>query len=163
LRLSKVSKGTRRLKFQKETVEAIRDEVQPLIEEHYQEISANLDIPLKPNWEKYIGLDHMGVLRIYTARNDAGELIGYGVYFVQKNLHYDDSLQAVQDILFIRKGFRGTGGRLIKWCDEQLKAEGVQVVYHHVKIMHDFGPLLERMGYKCIEKIYSRRLDKGGI
>jgi hypothetical protein len=51
------------------------------------------------------------------------------------------------------------GGRFIKWCDEQLRAEGVAVVYHHIKAAHNFGPMLERFGYELVDLIYSRRLN----
>ncbi len=86
--------------------------------------------------------------------------MGYQVFFLKANAHYKSSLQAVQDILFlderIRKGF--TGYRFIRYCDEKLKDEGVQVVYQHVKSKHDFGRVLERLGYELQDLIYSRRL-----
>lgn len=150
------------MKFKLEKFEDVVEEVKPLITEHYREIAHYQDIELKPDYEKYQKLQDLGMLRFYTARNDAGLLIGYGVFFVQKNMHYSDSIQAVQDILFIRKGFRGTGGRLIAFCDDSLRAEKVQVVYHHVKQAHNFGPLLERMNYQLVDLIYAKRLD-GGI
>jgi hypothetical protein len=70
-------------------------------------------------------------------------------------------LQATQDILFVlpeyRKGRVGIG--LIKYCDQQLGAEDVQVVYQHVKLAHNFGPVLERMGYEAVDIIYAKRLN----
>jgi hypothetical protein len=32
------------------------------------------------------------------------------------------------------------------------------VVFQHVKTAHDFGPLLERIGYTLVEKVYARRV-----
>lgn len=136
------------------------DELKPLLEKHYTEIAHYLDIPLDPAFEQYIAMENVGALRVFTARLE-GKLIGYSIFFVRPNLHYRSSLQAAQDILFIdpdhRKG--SFGGRLIAFCDEELKREGVQVVYHHVKKAHNFGPLLERMGYQLVDLIYGRRLD----
>lgn len=104
----------------------------------------------------------MGNLRVYSARSgEKNLLVGYAVFFVRHNMHYADSLQATQDILFVQKEFRGRGGEFIAWCDYQLKKEGVQAVYQHVKAKHNFGKLLERMGYELVDLIYTKRLDVG--
>lgn len=149
------------MKLLQERLMEIIDEVQPLLAEHYDEIAHFKDIPLKPDFHRYQILENGGNLKIYTARDDAKKLIGYAIYIVNKNLHYSDSLQAVQDILFIRKGNRGTGGRLIKFADAELRKIGVQPIYQHVKLKQNFGKLLERMGYEAVEIIYVKRLDKG--
>jgi GNAT superfamily N-acetyltransferase len=151
------------MQFQKEQLSAdLFAELAPLLNAHYLEISHFQDIPLSPNYEAYQAIADTGGLRVFTARDEDRELVGYCVFFVRHNLHYKSSLQAVQDILFIRPDQRGTGARLIKWCDEQLKKEGVQVVYQHVKAAHNFGEMLERMGYEFVDLIYAKRLDKRG-
>lgn len=153
--------------FHRETVWAqepfsvdLFQEALPLLVEHWQEISHNKDIPLDPDLDAYLRVAESGSLRVFTVRR-GGALIGYAVFIVRRNLHYKTSLQAVQDVLFIRKSERGgTGIRFIKFCDNMLRSEGVQVVYQHVKAAHNFGPLLVRLGYECVEEIYSHRLDK---
>lgn len=146
-------------KYQRETGTKILEEVKPLLALHWKEIAHYQDILLEPDWNSYAKCEEQGFLRVYTARKD-GNLIGYGVYFVRYNLHYKSSLQASQDILFVHPDHRGIGARFIHWCDTQLQAEGVQAVYHHVKQAHNFGPLLERMGYQLVDLIYAKRLDK---
>lgn len=140
--------------------EGLVAEIWPLLEEHYQEIAHFQDIPLAPDFEAYRNAEKLGVVRIFTAR-DQGRLDGYAIYFLRRNIHYQTSLQAVQDILFLSAGLRRglAGYRFIKWCDEQLKKENVQVVYQHVKLAHNFGPVLERIGYEPVEVTYVRRLD----
>jgi GNAT superfamily N-acetyltransferase len=135
-------------------------EIAPLLSAHWAEIAHYRDIPLDPDWDIYRAIEKSGQLRIYTARKD-GALVGYGVYFVRRGVHYKESLQANQDILFLTPEQRGktVGYRLIKYADEELRKEHVQVVYHHVKEKHDFSPLLERLGYVLVDKIYGRRLD----
>lgn len=128
---------------------------------HYEEISAFKDIPLDPDIASYAKIEEVGALRVFTAREDGGELIGYAVFFIKPNIHYRTSLQALQDILYIHPQKRGFGMRFIAWCDEQLKNESIQVVYHHVKAKHNFGPMLERLGYGLVDLIYARRLDRG--
>ena len=69
---------------------------------------------------------------------------------------------ASQDVLFLapehRKGRLGM--KLIDYADSMLRREGVQVVAQHVKAAHNFGPLLERLGYELQDLIYTRRLDR---
>lgn len=146
--------------FQKELLKDCMEEMKPLFTEHWKEIAAYDDIPLDPDEERYYNIEREGVLRVYTARAESKELIGYAVFFVNTNAHYKTSLQASQDIIFIHPKHRGIGGRFILWCDEQLKAEGVQVVFHHLKAKHNFGPMLERFGYELVDLIYGKRLDR---
>lgn len=147
----------RTVSFGAEYVVKVWPEILPLLEKHWEEIAHYKDIPLEPDFEQYKKLDDLKLLRVFTARRE-DVLIGYCVYMVGYNLHYKSSLQARQDVLFIDKKHRGFGGRFIAWCDEQLRKEGVQVVYHHVKEAHDFGSLLVRLGYEPVDKIYARRL-----
>lgn len=132
----------------------------PLLERHYKEVSAFPDIPLKPDIEKYLKMQELGTLRCFVVYDEDGELIGYQVFFVNQNLHYSGSKQAIQDILYLEKSKRGlgTGKIFIEWCDQELKKERVEVVYQHVKTYLNFGPLLESLGYKHLENIYGRRL-----
>jgi hypothetical protein len=131
----------------------------PLLRNHYTEIARYHDIPLNPDFDMYRGAALIGALRIFVVFCDY-EIAGYNIFFVKHNPHYKDSLQAVQDILYMKPATRTfTAFRFIKWCDEQLCAEGVQVVMHHVKVYKDFGRLLELIGYEPVDTIYARRLD----
>lgn len=147
------------MQFHRSRVHDLWDEIQPLLRLHYQEISAYPDIPLEPSKEIYLAMEEAGHLRCYTARAD-GTLLGYAVYVARAHAHYMSSLQAVQDVLYLHPSVRGLGAgrRLIAYADEQLRQEGVQVVYHHVKLKHDFGPILKRMGYELLEHVWAKRL-----
>lgn len=138
-------------------------ELEPLLIKHYLEISHYLDIPLKPNWNIYLEAEKLGKLHVYTARKDAG-LIGYAAFLVDTNPHYMDSLQAMQDVIYLDPNYRGgrTGLMLIKYAENELRTCGVQVVYHHVKLKHpQLGRLLEALGYEQTDQLYARRLDNG--
>lgn len=151
------------MKFQRETATPeFCEELKPLLSKHYLEIAHYQDIPLDPAFDQYCALEKAGALRVFTCRDETSRLIGYCIFFVKHNLHYQGSLQAVQDILFIDPEFRnaGFGARFIDFCDSQLRSEGVQVSYHHVKKAHNFGPLLEKLGYLEVDLIFGRRLDK---
>lgn len=140
--------------------EALVEEMKPLWEKHHQETAAYMDIPLDPNVAVYGDAETRGTLRIYTARQGR-KLVGYQIFFIMLHPHCISSLQAVQDILFIDKGFRLglVGYKFIRWCGEELKKEGVQVIFQHISAAHDFGRMLLRMGYQHVDSVYGRRLD----
>lgn len=141
-----------------EDVRDLWSDLWPLLREHYKRVAHYEDIPLNPSVEQYNALQDVGMLRCYTARED-GELIGYAVFFVRPHIHYADSLMAAQDVLFHKRGALGLRG-LVKFADQQLRGEGVQLVSHHIKAAHDFGAILERQGYELMDLIYVKRLDK---
>jgi hypothetical protein len=148
------------MSFQREPLEPGMWEAKPLLEAHWEEVAHFKDIPLNPDYGIYQQLEAMGVLRIYSMRREDGSLSGYVVFLVKPNLHYQQSLQAFQDIVYVDPNERLNGAFFLMWCDEQLKAEGVQVVCHRVKHAVDFGPLLKRIGYESVETMWVRRLDK---
>jgi GNAT superfamily N-acetyltransferase len=157
--------------YQREFAHELWGEIMPLLVRHKDEIAHFKDIELNPDVEAYNRCEEQGVLRCFTARSmcasyESGELmpgvlVGYAVYFVRPNPHFKDSLQASQDVLFILPEYRRgrIGLRLIEFADQVMKAEGVQAVYQHVKVKHDFSPLLERLGYELVDRLYARRLD----
>lgn len=148
------------MQFKSEKISDILEESKPLLQKHWDEIAHFKDIPLNPDYDQYLKLEQMGITRSYSARMEDGKLIGYAVFFIRPNLHYKDSIQALQDIIFIDKNYRGAGLGLIKFCDRMLKEEGIQVVFQHIKASHNFGPALERMNYELVDLIYAKRLDK---
>lgn len=145
------------LSFSQEKVKDIWGEIIPLLTQHWEELEKYDGVPLEPDRNKYEFMDTVGAIRVYTAREE-GKLIGYCVFFINKNLHSKNVIQALQDVLFVRSDRRGFGLKFIKWCDEQLKKEGVAVIHRMLKKAHDFGSLLERIGYEQVDLIYARRL-----
>lgn len=135
------------------------DEMLPLLAAHYDEIALYQDIPLSPAKEIYRIADRDGLLRIYTARYE-GTLVGYEVFFIYNHPHYSTALEAVQDVLFLAPDMRHglIGYRFIKWCDEQLEQEKVQVIFRYVSNKHDYSSLLKRLGFVQHDVVYSRRI-----
>lgn len=147
------------ISFQTESMKTLFTYAPDLIKKHYDEIAHYQDIPLSIDEEAYSKLEETGLLKCFTARKD-NEIIGYSIYITKRSARYTTSLQAFQDVIFIDPEKRGFGMKFINWCDGELKKLGVQVVYHHVKAKHNFGPGLERMGYELIDHVYGKRLDK---
>ena len=149
--------------FQSERATECFSEALPLLQAHWDEVANYQDIKLDPDFEVYAMLEETGKLKTYTARNAERKLIGYFVAFVSHHPHHRKSLQANLDIIFILPEYRGgTGRKFISWCENQLRDEGVQVVYQHLKIAHDKAALMQKLGYEAIDKVYGKRLD-GGI
>lgn len=147
--------------FAHEPFETAIEEMMPLLHEHHNEIEIdNVFLDLDVDKARYIELCNAGFLKTFTVRSAFGHLIGYAVFFIQHNLHYKASLHATIDVIYLKPEYRGgNGSKFIAWCDEELKKMGVQVVIHAVSLKYDFSSMLERMGYKWVDKIYARRLD----
>lgn len=148
------------MEFALENLAKVRREIEPLLEQHYKEIALDKDvIKLNPNWRAYAELDSINALRVYTARKD-GKMIGYFVVTVSQSLHYRDHLFANNDVIFLTKAARKglTGLKLVKFGMESLKAEGVTKLHINTKLHQPFDPIMERLGFQEIEKVYSKVL-----
>ncbi|MDE2233455.1 MAG: hypothetical protein KGJ90_05090, partial [Patescibacteria group bacterium] len=132
-----------------------------LFEKHYDEINLNKAIKLDPADDLYFALYKMGMMEAHTMRDDKGVLVGYSVYYVQPHMHYKKSLTATNDILFVRKDCRRglAGYKFLKYTVDEIKKRKPQRIFFHVKPHHDFGRLLERLGAKAFETMYSINLE----
>lgn len=147
--------------FARESSDTVINEIAPLLENHWAEIAHYPDIPVGVDYDAYLRLEANGQLRIYTIRVGI-ELVGYALFTVRHSLHYQSSLQAHQDVLYLDPCYRRgrVGWKFIAWCDTQLKAEGVMVVYQHQKLAHPaLGAILDRIGYEPVDMLWARRLD----
>jgi GNAT superfamily N-acetyltransferase len=145
-------------RFSVESIQVIRDSLD-LVRDHWDEIVEDSRV-LDPHWDLFDGLERIGALRVFVARDDAG-VVGYAVFILQPHLHCKGLLSAHNDAVFMRKDKRssGDGYRLLKYCDDELSAAGVGMIFWHVKPRRDFGSALERMGYRMHEKIYTRIIE----
>ena len=144
--------------YQVETLDECLDDIQPLLEAHYQEICSHPDLlVLDPNYDKYRDLERLGVLRICTARH-GDELIGYFISLITPHLHYQQTTYAFNDILYLDPAHRGgrTGYQLFEAAIRDLKGGGVDVVVVHMKTAHPFRPLLARMGFQLTEENWEK-------
>lgn len=146
-------------------------EALPMLREHWREVAHFQDIELEPDYALYEAAARAGILRFFTMRVGLQTVVdgpvywtlfGYAVFFVRPNPHYKQSLQAAQDVLFVDRRFRGLrAAKFIRFCDEQLASEGVEVVRHHLKAAHNHERLMARLGYEVEDIIYVKRLTHG--
>lgn len=153
------------MRFQREHYSAgLISEMLPLWRKHHDEIAGRCYGPLDPDLGTYERLDAMGLLRIYTARFEEGlvdnELAGYQVFGVSMHPHSRETKQAVQDVLYLlpaaRKGL--VGYNFLKWCVDELKQEGVMVVFQHISAGRDIRSLMGRLDFKIVDHVYGREL-----
>jgi GNAT superfamily N-acetyltransferase len=130
----------------------------PLFEEHYEEIARNKQImKLKPNYQLYEALNSTGWLFIYVAMRD-DVCIGYSMNIMMHHLHYADLRIAQNDILFVKKEFRGgrLGLRLIKVTEDHARSEGCKLMLWHAKENTALAEL--QLKYGVQEIMYSKEI-----
>lgn len=150
------------MNFQRETLFDVIEEVQPLLEQHYQELAKDkARIKLDPDWARYIEMEQKGSLLLFTARKDA-KLVGYAVFFAGRHAHYKGLTLVANDLLFLDAQHRvgRTGVRLIKYCESQISAlyPGLTAVTWHAKEDTVLAEMLGRMNYRVQDIIFSRLL-----
>jgi hypothetical protein len=147
------------ISYQQETLFEVIDEVGPLLELHYQELTLNKErVKLDPMWERYATLEMAGAFVVYTARSE-GKLIGYSAFFINVHMHYADLKVAINDVLFLHPDYRTgrTGIGLIRFCErELLKWSGPHKIVWHAKTSNDLADILIRMGYSVEETVLAK-------
>jgi hypothetical protein len=125
---------------------------------HQMEVGTFRDMPIDPQFEVYESADHSNQLRIFTVRQSGG-MVGYQIFWVHTHPHYRGEKQASQDLLYLdpnhRKGMAGY--KFIVWCDNQLKAEGINLIVHTMRDGADLSSIYNRMGYEKSDTVYVRR------
>lgn len=149
------------MRFQRESVGDVEEDIKKLIPLHFDEIAKYKDLELDPKFSIYRSLEAGNNLAIFTARSDSDELIGYSVFIVSQHRHFE-GLSASEDILFIHPEHRGFGRQFMTWCDTELDNDGVEIIYRSVSTQLDFSLLLEKMGYLKSTVIYSKRVKFDG-
>lgn len=136
------------------------DEAYPLFIEHAKELATYQDImKLKPKTERYALLEDTENLISIYAYNDE-ELIGYSINFVQDHVHYSDLIFVQNDVLFVKKEYRGmdVGSLLLEATEKEAYAEGADIVLLHAKEDTKLTTILPTKGYRIQDIIYSKVL-----
>lgn len=142
--------------LQPEPLASVRAELEPLLVKHYDELTLHKDVvKLDVRWDDYFTLERLGHFLVITARNDAGELIGYNAFFVNRHMHYSGLTLAVNDVFYVRDDSRhGPAAlRLIRYAERVLKDMGVQKIAYHFKLGNNLARILTRLGYSQEEGV----------
>ena len=132
-------------------------EATELLKLHWHEIARDKELLwLNPDEEKYARLDQAGMLCLVTGR--AGErLVGYFLWILTPHPHYKHVLVAQEDLHFLLPEYRQglTGYRLLMRARTEAKARGAQVLAYREKIGHVHPALMERLGAKPTDIVYT--------
>lgn len=132
-------------------------EMRRLFDDHWQEIALNKDaIPLDIDYELYARLERDHELHLVTARDD-GWLVGYHLSVIRPHPHYRSTLHCMTDVFYLRPAYRSgmTGYKLLKAARDSVQARGVKKMLMGTKMAIDIDPLLKRLGFTPIERVYS--------
>ena len=142
------------------TIADIDGRTDSLFQEHYEEIARNKEImKLKPNRPMYHALEETGALFLHAAMQ-GDDFIGYSINIVQHHLHYADLKYCQNDVLFIKKEFRGgrIGLRLMKATENHAKSLGCKLMLWHCKPDTPLNEILPRLKYGVQDVIYSKEI-----
>lgn len=133
-----------------------------LFPSHYKELARDQEvIKLDINYALYEDAEKRGIGHIATVRADS-KLVGYAILGVMPHLHYKSAgLMAMIDVYYLLPEYRrgGIGAKMILFTLETLKAKGVTKVYWSTKVHLDHGELLEAMGFRLSDKVYTKLLS----
>lgn len=146
------------ISFSVENWDDVKDEASVLWPLHWEEVGQNkIKMQLDPDIQKLDKMNSLGMLHIVIARNN-GNLVGYHASIIDTLIHYKNVLAAKGDLHWLHPEYRKgtTGLKLFKEVERTLKLRGVQVMYDFTKLYLDKGAVFEHLGYKPIERTYSK-------
>lgn len=147
--------------FRKELLCEVIEEVQPLLERHYTELTRNKEVvKLAPRWAEYAAMEQAGCFTVLTARDDE-KLIGYNAFFVQRHMHYEGLSVAQNDVFWLESDYRRgvTALRFLRFCEDYFRALGVQKMVYHCKLSNNFAPILHRLNFQDEEVMCGKILN----
>ena len=140
--------------------------IRDMLDEHWAELGVTKedDCPLDPDFERFIQLDDLGLLRVWAAR-DGKTLAGYLAWFIQPHIHYRSTLHAVEDLYLLSAPYRQglNGYRFFTTAIDALRDLGVKrcIVHSKVHFEPERGGLVQffaRLGFVHTDNLYIRIL-----
>ncbi len=129
------------------------DEIKPLLPAHYEALGLYTDkMPLDPQYHVYLAREAQGEVVYATLRVD-GKLAGYWVAIVAPGFHYQSTLTATMDILWIVPEHRGKGAfkMLHDAMERELRRRGVKLWWVGSKDHSPITPIFQGLGFAPAE------------
>jgi GNAT superfamily N-acetyltransferase len=149
--------------FDIEPFSRVYDEMRPLLEKHYAEISTHKDhgVPLDPQVEAYRAREADGTLLMVIGR-EMGQIAAYLVCFIAPALHYQSCLTCSPDIFYVEPSRRGLeiGAQMFRFTEQELRRRGVKrwAVGNKVQFEAAAGALFRAQGFAPVETIHEKWL-----
>jgi len=134
--------------FQNEPFEACIEDIERYLAAHGDEVE---DVEVAPKLDAYADAEN---LFIYTMRaND--DLVGYAAFWVFEHPHHEGRVWAMNDLVYVHPGHRGEMAlKYFEFIDKQLDV--CDAITYTFKVKHDHPELMEHLGYKHTEKVYTK-------
>jgi len=149
-----------KINYTQEFLSDVKDEVVFLIQDHFNEVYPVREVfELDMDWDLYGQLENLGLLKIFTARDD-GRLVGYLWVILSPNLHSRGSMLACDDGLYVAKSYRGqaVAKDLVRFTERCLKEDGIKVFHIVGTTEKPIDSFVKRMGYTEIETKFQKVL-----
>jgi GNAT superfamily N-acetyltransferase len=147
--------------YQEESFKDFIVEFDALLKPHMAEInvSERLGFKFKPDYNKYVKLQELGILVVVTCRHHK-RLIGYTVFGISPNIRYGDCNLAKEDLYYIVPEYRGKGigKKLFIETEKVLKDKGANQIIFTTKTYSDNSHIFEKLGYEFFEKLFTKRI-----
>lgn len=147
--------------FAEENYQDVLEELMPLHLAHWMETEGyRHGLEFAPNYERYVYFNSIGFYRLFTARNDAGKLVGNIGMYVTDSMHTNNKV-ATEDTLFLleeaRKGF--VAARFVAFVEAELKKLAPIEINITIKEANRLPKLMMRLGYLKTATQYSKLLE----
>lgn len=123
------------------------------------QISKRFD--LEPDWNTYISLYNMGMVKTMTIR-DEGKLVGYYNVLIAISPHHKKMLCATCDVFFVLKEYRKgmLAIKFLKYVEKTLKNYGINVLSLNTTSEKPLTKLLERLGWTFTECVFTKYIGE---
>lgn len=132
----------------------------PLYKGHHDELNG-ADKPFKVDVPKYLQLESMNALVVFTIRDEKNKLVGHSYFILMRNHNYLDDIVADNTLFYIKPNHRKgwLASKFIKYCDDYLFNGGMTEIRMHTKTRNPFNALLKRAKYEEEEVVFKRTKD----
>lgn len=151
------------LKFQPELLTSIREEIELLAIDHWNEVQEHKDLfVFDIDWETYEAIESTGNLGTFTIRNKEDTLVGYFTCIASPHIHTKTVTVAVSDTVYIMPAYRKghTASKFLDYVQEQMTNLGVDVLVINAKKDSGFEKVLSRKDFEPLETVYSKVLRR---
>lgn len=145
------------MQFNTEKFCNVWDELLPVMRMMGKEVGCK-GLLVNPKLEFYQNLQDNDLFKLYLARNQSGEIIGFSMFAIFNHHHYGEVF-AHQDAFYVLPSHRGIASiKFFKFVDKDLENCGIKYILRHSVPEADWSRTLERFGYKEKERVYLRRV-----
>ena len=147
-------------RFNVEKASDIMWESAPLFKEHHLELVSE-KVDFKPDVPKYLKIEELNALAVFTIRDADNNLIGYSYFMLNRHHHRTQVIVAENTLFFITKEHRKgwLASKFIKYCESLLFDNGVDQIQMRTKVRASFGVLLKRLKYSEEEVVYLKKRE----